>query len=319
MSNALAIITGDIYGARDAFESVLADRSINFDREAEFAIQVLQQNDYALKLATGNRQSVINAVTNVAAIGISLNPAKKQAYLVPRDGKICLDISYMGLIDLATATGSIKWAKAAVVHANDSFVLNGFDKPPEHQFNPFGKDRGEPIGVYVVVKTADGDYLTEAMSASDVNAIRDRSSAWKAWVSKQKSCPWVTDWSEMAKKTVIKRAYKTWPKTDRLDEAIHHLNTDGDEGLYEINNRSAAPAAVADKPSFDRTAWIEKANKAQTVEDLATVWRTGTEAAAKAKDRDGYSAFKDVVNARKSFLEAKANATDVEAMEGGAQ
>jgi recombination protein RecT len=315
MSNALAIITGDIYGARDAFDAVLADRSINFDREAEFAIQVLSQNDYALKLAQGNRQSVVNAVTNIAAIGISLNPAKKQAYLVPRDGKICLDISYMGLLDLATATGSIKWAKAAVVYSLDQFALNGFDKPPEHQFNPFAKERGEAIGVYVVVKTADGDYLTEAMSADEINQIRDRSSAWKAWISKQKSCPWVTDWAEMAKKTVIKRAYKTWPKTDRLDQAIHHLNTDGEEGLHEINQKSA-PATASDKPIFDRTAWLEKANKAQTLDALSAVWRTGTDAASKAKDREGYNAFKDVVNARKAFLEGKANATDVEVKEG---
>jgi recombination protein RecT len=314
MSNALALITGDIYGARDAFDAVLADRSINFDREAEFAIQVLSQNDYALKLAQGNRQSVVNAVTNIAAIGISLNPAKKQAYLVPRDGKICLDISYMGLLDLATATGSIKWAKAAVVYSGDGFTLNGFDKPPEHQFNPFAKDRGDVVGVYVVVKTADGDYLTEVMSADDVNAIRDRSSAWKAWIAKQKSCPWVTDWAEMAKKTVIKRAYKTWPKTDRLDEAIHHLNTDGDEGLVDITPK-AAPVTT-EKAIFDRTAWIEKANKAATVDELATVWRTGTKAASEAKDRDGYDAFKRVVNARKSMLEGKANATDAEVKEG---
>lgn len=314
MSNALAIITDDIYGARDAFDQVLADRSISFDREAEFAIQVLSQNDYALKLAQGNRQSVVNAVTNIAAIGISLNPAKKQAYLVPRDGKICLDISYMGLLDLATATGSIKWAKAAVVYSGDNFTLNGFDKPPEHQFNPFAKDRGEAVGVYVVVKTADGDYLTEPMSTDDVNAIRDRSSAWKAWISKQKSCPWVTDWAEMAKKTVIKRAYKTWPKTDRLDQAIHHLNTDGDEGLVDIAPKSS-PVAT-EKVIFDRTAWIEKANQAATLDDLVTVWRTGTKAADESKDRGGYDAFKRVVIARKAMLEGKDAATDVEVKEG---
>lgn len=315
MSNALALITGDIYGTRDAFDAVLADRSINFDREAEFAIQVLSQNDYALKLAQSNRQSVVSAVTNIAAIGISLNPAKKQAYLVPRDGKICLDISYMGLADLATASGSIKWVKAGVVHANDRFTLNGFDRPPEHSFDPFSKDRGEAVGVYVVAKTADGDYLTEAMSADEVNAIRDRSSAWRAWVDKKRSCPWVTDWAEMAKKTVVKRAYKLWPKTERLDQAIHHLNTDGEEGLYELAPK-AAPAAE-EKAVFDRTAWIEKANKAATVDELATIWRTGTDAAAKAKDRDGYTALKNVVTARKAMLEGKADATDVQAKKGG--
>lgn len=315
MSNALAIITGDIYGARDAFEAVLTDRSINFDREAEFAIQIITQSDYAMKLAQGNRQSVINAVTNIAGIGISLNPAKKQAYLVPRDGKICLDISYIGLADLATASGSIKWVKASVVYANDQFALNGYDKPPVHQFNPFSKDRGEPIGVYVVAKTADGDYLTEAMSVDEVNEIRDRSSAWRAWIEKKKSCPWVTDWAEMAKKTCVKRAYKLWPKTDRLDQAIHHLNTDGEEGLYELAPKAAQ--ASEEKVIFDRTAWIEKANKASDVDELAKVWRTGTKAASDAKDRDGYEAFKKVVNARKQLLEGKANATDVPAKKGG--
>jgi recombination protein RecT len=37
----------------------------------------------------------------VAAIGITLNPASKLAYLVPRDGMVCLDISYMGLLHRA--------------------------------------------------------------------------------------------------------------------------------------------------------------------------------------------------------------------------
>ena len=40
----------------------------------------------------------------------------------------------------------------------------------------------------------------------------------------------------MVKKTVIKRAYKLWPKTDRLDEAVHFLNTEGEEGLADIHH-----------------------------------------------------------------------------------
>ena len=97
MTSAIATIQGDIYGVQAQFNSVLVDKSINFEREAGFALQLLEINDYALKIAMGNRQSVVNAITNIAAIGISLNPAKKQAYLVPRDNKICLDISWMGL------------------------------------------------------------------------------------------------------------------------------------------------------------------------------------------------------------------------------
>jgi len=235
-ANELTVISGDIYAVRDTFDSVLVDRSINFDREAGFAIQQLSKNDYMMKCAQANRQAVVDAVINIAAIGISLNPAKKQAYLVPRDGKICLDISYMGLMDLAQDTGSVKWAQAALVYETDTFSLTGLDKPPQHTFNPFGKDRGVVVGVYVTVKTAHDDYLTHTMTIEEALAIRDRSSAWKAWVMKKANSPgpWGTDEGEMIKKTCVKQAYKYWPKTERLETAIHHLNNEGGEGLAEL-------------------------------------------------------------------------------------
>jgi recombination protein RecT len=226
MSTALAIIQQDVYSVRENFEK-MAGGALNFEREAGFAIQVLSGNEYAMKIATSNRQSVINAVTNVAAIGISLNPAKRQAYLVPRDGRICLDISYMGLLDLAIQSGSIMWGQSELVHESDRFELQGFDRPPVHNRNPFATDRGALLGSYVVVKTRDGDYLTTAMAIKDIFDIRDRSQSWK---NGQKG-PWKTDEGEMVKKTVIKRAYKLWPKTDRLDQAVHYLNTEGGEGL----------------------------------------------------------------------------------------
>lgn len=196
----ISVIQGDILATEQTFNAVLSDKSVVFQREAEFAIQVLSGNEYALKVALGNRQSVVNAVTNLAAIGLSLNPARKLAYLVPRDGKICLDVSYVGLTELAVASGSVRWVKSELVRANDRFELAGFGHPPSHQFNPFGKDRGDIVGVYCVAKTADGDYLTDTMAIDEVLEIRNRSSAWKAWISKQKKCPWVTDEGEMIKK-----------------------------------------------------------------------------------------------------------------------
>jgi len=207
----LSLLEGTVYGCRDAFEAVLSDKAIIFEREAGFAIQLLSASEYAMGIARSNPQSVINAVTNIAAIGISLNPAGKLAYLVPRDNAIRLDISYMGLMHIAIASGSVCWAQAKLVHQRDLFELRGYDQPPLHQYAPFG-DRGNVIGVYVVAKLPSGDYLTDEMSLAEVKEIRDRSSAWKAWTTKKKSCPWVTDPGEMTRKTVVKRAYKYWPK-----------------------------------------------------------------------------------------------------------
>lgn len=299
MTTAVQTITNYVYGAEDTFQSVLSDRSLNFEREAGFAIQVLTASDYITKMAVQDRQSVVNAVTNIAAIGISLNPAKKQAYLVPRKGKICLDISYMGLIDLAVQSGSILWAQADLVYANDAFTLNGFDRPPTHSFNPFSKERGEMIGAYVVVKTHSGDYLTDCMSKADIDSIKNRSESVKAG----KSSPWDTDYGEMAKKTVVKRAYKYWPKNDRLDAAIHHLNTDGGEGL-----------AVHHTPtSTDPQPIIAGVVQCQTVEALNQYWAENN--GRLANDLAAHNELKKACQAHKKRLAAKTQATDVEVKE----
>jgi recombination protein RecT len=315
MSNALQVITQEIYGVRAGFEAVAVDRSINFEREAGFAIQILGNNEYALGIAMSNKQSVIDAVTNISAIGISLNPAKKQAYLVPRDRKICLDLSYIGLLDLAVASGSIMWGKAELVKASDNFRLNGFDRPPTHERDPFAKDRGEVVGVYVVAKTHSGDYLTETMTIDEVNDIRDRSTAWKAWISKQKSCPWVTDPGEMAKKTVIKRASKTWPKADRLDKALHFLNTDGEEGLESIRQQNAATAGC---PEDVLSAWCSKAKTAANEAALSKIWTDGLAVIKPFKDMKAYDTFKATVAGRGSELKnaaTESNTIDVQATE----
>jgi recombination protein RecT len=249
-TTALDTIRGDVYSIADQFNSVRVDKAISFEAEAGFAMQTLMANEYALGVAMKNRQSVINAVTNIAAIGISLNPAKKQAYLVPRDGRICLDISYMGLMDLAMQSGSIRWAQCALVYEADEFTLDGLDKQPIHKFPPFAKDRGKLVGVYAVVKTCDGDYLTHTMQIDDVYAIRDKSQAWAAYVSKKtRSCIWLDHEGEMVKKTCIKQAYKYWPKGEqsgRLEGAIHYMNEQAGEGLQrEVGAQNLAiPATV---------------------------------------------------------------------------
>lgn len=264
--SALTVISGDIYAARQTFDAALVDKSISFEREAGFAMQILAGNSYAMKVAMQNRQSVVDAVINVAAIGISLNPAKKQAYLVPRKDKICLDISYMGLMDLAQATGSVKWAQAALVHASDTFALNGLDKPPTHVFNPFSKDRGEIVGVYCTIKTVHGDYLTHTMTIDEAYAIRDRSEAWKA----NKSGPWKTDPGEMIKKTCVKQASKYWPTTDRVDSAIHHLNVENGEGLAVLADASKPQDISIGIPSRPRTEELNLApERVQIVEAVA--------------------------------------------------
>lgn len=204
------------------FVGAVTDQSVTWAKESQFAIQYFQRNDYLAKTALSNPTSAQNAIINVAAIGITLNPASKLAYLVPRDGMVCLDISYMGILHLAQSTGSIKWGQCKLVYSNDTYESNGLDTAPTHKYNAFG-DRGAVVGGYCTVKTADDDYLTEEMSLAEIKATEA--------TSKAKNGPWKNFWEEMARKTIVKRASKYWPRAERLDNAIHVINED--EGIFQ--------------------------------------------------------------------------------------
>lgn len=214
------------------FLPAVSDESVAWEKEKQFAIQALTGNEFLEKTARNNSVSLQNAIINVASIGISLNPANKHAYLVPRDGKVCLDISYMGLLHLAMESGSILWGQCKLVFSNDTYMSNGLDKAPAHNYNPFSTERGEVVGAYCTVKTLSGDFLTDEMSKADIVLIQN--------ISKAKNGPWKNHWNEMARKTVVKRAAKYWPTASRLNNAIEHLNTDGGEG-FARNEKDITP------------------------------------------------------------------------------
>lgn len=253
----------------------VAPSSMKFEAEMGFAMAVIRNNEYMMRAAMGCPQSLQQAMAAVAGIGLSLNPAKKEAYLITRNIKtkgdngkefwqtrIYLEPSYMGLCNMATNTGSIEWVQAKCVYQSDEFIDNGVGVIPTHKYNAFAKKdaRGEFVGVYCVAKTASGDYLTSIMTAEDIISIRGRSEAWKNKVKKEKAGdsahggPWESDFEEMAKKTVLRNAFKTWPKTDkfaRMEEAVHISNEN--EGFTPILTSPALGSYTADqKGLFDQ-------------------------------------------------------------------
>lgn len=197
-------------------------KAVNFKEEASYAIQILKDNPYLCGIAYGNPDSLKRAVIHVAAVGLSLNPYKKQAYLVPRKDKVCLEISYVGYIQLALDCKSIRYAVAEIVHENDIFIYNGPNKAPSHRFDPFGGARGRIVGVYVLAETLANDMILTHMALDEIHRIRDRSESWIAYKKKGTQTPWYTDETEMYKKTGIRRARKSWPMTNtdpRMEKA----------------------------------------------------------------------------------------------------
>lgn len=285
-----------IGNSRERFEKIALATctKMAYESESMFAMQAIQKNDYIYGVANNAPDSVRNAVINVASIGLSLNPATAYAYLVPRDKRICLDISYQGLIKIATDTGSIRWAKAELVYTKDNFLYKGVAVLPTHEFNPFG-DRGDFAGVYCVAKTSDGDYLVETMTAEQIHEIRNRSEAYKAFAAgKSRQCPWVDFFGEMTKKTCIKRASKTWPKSqrgDRLQTAISILNENGegidftaDDSVVEHKSREQIEKEQYDALCDMYADSIVAIKDALTAEDINAAVEAWSELAAETRD-----------------------------------
>lgn len=259
MSTALQPIIGAIDKAKDKFIAAAGDL-LQYEAESVFAMQALAKTDYSVSIATKNPQSVQLAMRNVAATGLTLNPAYKYAYLVPRDGAIVLDISYKGLIKIATDCGAILWARADVVHEADQFLYHGPASAPEHTCDPFKPvARGVVVGAYCIAKTRDGDVLTEVLPIEEIEKIRGKSDLY----TKKNSGPWVEWFTEMCRKSVIKRAAKTWPytgKSGKLYEAIELANAG--EGGYTLEAEPVKAGGGKPREGFmeqldaDRQEWV---------------------------------------------------------------
>jgi recombination protein RecT len=265
-----------IESAKAKFTQIIAaeNTGVHYEKESMFAFQALTKNDYVYKIAMNNKPAVINAVINIASVGLTLNPATSYAYLVPRDGAICLDISYQGLIKIATDSGSIMWAKADLVFEKDTFIYNGVSTAPTHQADPFDKERGEFKGVYCIAKTCDGDFLVETMSAEEIEKIKGESSTIKGVKeSALRYSPWTRYFGEMTKKTCIKRASKTWPKTsrsERVQKAIEIVNEHegSDWSDAPINTISGEPLDV-ERVSEATNYFIHQINMDEEAETVA--------------------------------------------------
>lgn len=225
MSNAVAVIQNtisNIMSQEVLFTEALLKNTVNWKQEMQFAIQHVQKGSTAQKpsylcaTAASNPTSMQNAIINVAAVGISLNPASKFAYLVPRKNEVCLDISYMGLMYLAKKSGAIKTVEAKLVYAADNYQNNGTGEKPTHTSNTFAKDKGEVVGAYCISSNDNIYWYVEEMDRAALDKVKNASS------SGDKG-PWKTWPEEMMRKTVVKRASKYWQCAE-VDRAVSVLN-----------------------------------------------------------------------------------------------
>lgn len=162
------------------------------------------------KLAECTPASLLNALMLCAQAG--LLPDGRNAHLIPYGNNVQVIFDYKGLVQIAERNG-VQNIRAIAVHEKDVFEygMDGANVTFKWQPNFLG-DRGELVA-FAATCIRDGNTDVEVMTKAEVDAIRKRSKA-------SSSGPWVTDYAEMGKKTVLRRMSKRWPLSPEQSAAL---------------------------------------------------------------------------------------------------
>lgn len=205
------------------------------ERFARVALSCLRKNQKlvaALQTSDG-RTSLAQQFMKCAELGIE--PDGRRAYLIPYKNDIQLIIDYKGIAELAMRSGKISNIHADKVCDNDEFEYN-VGSIEKHRID-FKKDRGKAYAYYAIVTFKDGTKKCEVMSKAEIDGIRRRSKS-------ANNGPWVTDYDEMAKKTVFRRLSKWLPLSPEMQRVLDIDDEDFVKGRHIVDipvDESVAP------------------------------------------------------------------------------
>jgi phage RecT family recombinase len=157
--------------------------------------------------------SFLESMVRATELGLRFAGAGGEAYLVPYKSACTLIIGYRGLCALARRTGKVTRIEARCVHEKDHFEIRyGSGQQIEHRPH-LGPDRGDIVAAYALAELKDGDLQLEVMTRAELDAIMKRSPS-------SSKGPWRTDFSEMCRKSVVRRLCKYLPFPTAFEDAL---------------------------------------------------------------------------------------------------
>lgn len=182
------------------------------ERMTRVCVTAIASNPQLLKC---DMTSLVGCCVEASQLGLEFG-ALGHAYMIPYGKEAKFQMGYKGLIELIRRSGQVSTIAAAAVYKDDEFHYErGINESLTHvpalsSKEPQDKDI---VAFYAYAKFKDGGFQFEVMSLGQVDSIRKRSKA-------SKNGPWVTDYAEMGKKTVLKRLAKLMPMTVETAELI---------------------------------------------------------------------------------------------------
>lgn len=220
-------------------------RDLNMKKVANVCVELLSKEN-GRALAECSVVSFFNALKQCIGLGLEPTSSKQFGYFIPYKPEVQFKLSWMGILELARRAGVT--ARANCVYKDDKFRwVSGNEDAIEHEPNIFAqRDESTLVGVYCVadVPNPDGSKrrLVEVMSKAEVDEVRK--------CAAKGSTAWSGFYSEMAKKTVIRRASKSWPLAVDLHDAIAR-DAEGEFDFTNVRPEDAVDPAVRETVEAD--------------------------------------------------------------------
>lgn len=228
-------------------EHVSVDR---FERVTITALQTAAANGQ--DLTSCDRNSLWAACMKAAQAG--LLPDGREAALVKFGNAVQFMPMTEGLMKQVRNSGEILNWSVQIVRAKDTFEYElGDNERIVHKLPALGEHRGDVVGAYSVVTLKGGEKSRDVMDVIEIEAIRARSRS-------KNNGPWVTDYAEMCKKTVVRRHYKRLPKSTDLDDLIREDD--------EVSGVVPHPAAPTEPKDVTAAASVDRPSRLQKVVDM---------------------------------------------------
>lgn len=266
------------------FNRVRGIPDLNWRVEMFYALEMIEKSQ---QLAKCEPSTVGRSIIDAATMGLSLSPAKKEAYLVPYNIKVgpnewmqqcTLSVSYMGMEQIAYRTGLVTLIQTNLVRKGDKFEVwtDDLGRHVKHAENLM--EQGSVTGAYTIIKLSSGEQYVEYMSRRDLEACKE------AAAKKNKGKVPFT-WTgafrgEMYKKSVFRRAWKHVPRTGRYEAAIEAVErTDpmdftADNKQYKVDAASVVEESVViDGDMIDEL--VEIMEEGGVPHDLHGAWLKG--------------------------------------------
>ena len=215
-------------------EGVVIPPNYNAQNALKSAFFALTNSSNGNLLEKCTQTSIANSLLDMVIQGLS--PAKTQCYFIPYGDTCKMTRSYFGTQKVIKSLSNVKDIYANVIYQDDEFEYKnegGRDYLVNHKSSLLNRDK-PIIGAYAVVEMVDGDKPITIMTRKEIETSWKQS---KIYGKTHNAFP-----QEMAKRTVINRAAKSYINTsDDSDILVQSINQ-STENEYEDSRIDKANA-----------------------------------------------------------------------------